>query len=207
MRFRFFALLTLLFAAGCGDDDGTANDPSCGAVCARISSLCGPAPPGCEAACGNFSASTRSCIVAASACSAVDRCTQPTLEGGVDAAVDATPDARGSCDGVPFCSDPDTAAVCENNVTQQTPCNGRPCAGGRCGACETEADCRDVRYRCRCSDGQEITGSADLICGDSQGAQRWCSPPSIAASQCATGAFEDGFGYLGAGCVSIVDPP
>ena len=109
--------------------------------------------------------------------------------------------------GTKYCQDDNTSAVCQSNVTHATPCNGKKCAGGRCGSCSSSNDCRSITYRCRCSDGTEKTGAIDGGCGDSQGSQKWCSHPNIDNSICgANGGLDMSFGYLGTGCISSVDP-
>lgn len=60
--------------------------------------------------------------------------------------------------------------------------------------------------RCRCSDGTDYNTTVDSTCGDSMGGMSFCSHPSVSSEVCSTGAFEEGYGYLGSGCVSSVDP-
>lgn len=180
---------------------------SCADFCSKIESLCGQALPDCANSCEtNSSASQRSCVVSSSSCQTALAC--PKDSGGADGGTSGG-DSGGThaCDGTKYCSDSNTSSVCTNGVTKSQPCNGKTCAGGRCGACTSANDCKSIGYRCKCADGSEQTGSVDGSCGDSQGSQKWCSHPNIDQSVCnGHGGFDSTFGYLSTGCISIVDP-
>ncbi len=168
-----------------------------------VVSLCGQAMPGCDDACSMWPEPTRRCVAAASTCQAAEACGEERPDAGAHIPADGGP----ACDGTKYCADQYTVARCESQVTRQTPCNGKKCADGRCGACASASDCTGITYRCKCTDGTEKTGSVDGACGDTQGSQSWCSHPSIDDSVCSGhGALDTSFGYLGTGCVSSVDP-
>ncbi len=206
MRVNPMWSVLLCAALGCA---GAQDGANCEEVCTRLTGLCGASLPGCSSACeANLTAAVRSCVVGAASCAEADACgrTQSTADAG--APPDAGSTQMHACDGKKYCSDSNTASVCQNNVTRSTPCNGKTCAEGRCGACTGDSDCRNVTYRCKCKDGVEKTGTVNAICGDSQGSQKWCSHPSISSSICNAngGGFDETFGYLATGCISSVDP-
>lgn len=140
-----------------------------------------------------------------------DRSDGGTDSGQVDGGTDSGQLDGGSdrpCDGTQYCEDDNTKAVCQDGVTRASPCYGKKCAAGRCGSCSSDDDCKSISYRCKCLDGTERTTLADSICGDSQGSQMWCSPRAdVGSGLCAAnGGPDTSFGYLGSGCVSLVDP-
>ncbi|MBK8172319.1 MAG: hypothetical protein IPK60_18515 [Sandaracinaceae bacterium] len=214
-RARLFACaVVILFAlptlSACSTDRNVAA-ATCADACNRFVTLCGASPPACVPTCeSSFDATLRSCVVNSSSCEAASACgTTPDTDAGAgnDMGLGGNDAGPQTCDGVKTCSDTDTVSYCEDGITRRTPCNGHPCAGGRCGSCSSADDCRGVQYRCRCADGSERTGSIDSACGDSQGSMRWCSHPSIDASAvCGAQGFDPDFGYLATGCISGVDP-
>jgi hypothetical protein len=119
-----------------------------------------------------------------------------------------TPSQPVACTGERICADKYTTSICQGGVTRKSPCQGATCLGGRCGGCTSDSGCQGISYRCKCADGTERTGVANSTCTDSQGTQRWCSPPNPGVDTlCAGhGGPDSQFGYLGLGCVSTVDP-
>lgn len=161
------------------DDDGDStkvSDDDCSSRCTVKVEDCGysgeQAEQGCDKFCQSITKKQLTCFESKT-CSVLEKAS--TLEslcpaesaGDDDDDDDVNPS---TCDGKAFCKDSQTRAVCnvEGGIegTDYTECVIGTCNEGKCGACTSDATCKNKTTICYCKDGTNVTADLTGSCDD-----------------------------------------